>query len=141
MAALGRLISWTINLGDSVSGGNLASYGSRFGYYTKVGNLVTVEGRMVDINTSGMTSGNQLSILGLPYATHSTGSMATGNVRLDRFSFDSSTVNLSVLVGNADDYAALYETRSGLTDAAILVSAITSGNADLSFSITYRVSV
>lgn len=131
--------AWTINLSDATSGGNLASFSSRFGYYTKVGNLVTVEGRMIDIDTTGMTGGNQLIIQGLPFSAHSTGSMAAGNVRLDRFNLDSNTRNVSVLVNNSSNNGELYETRSGLTDSTILVSAVSSEFADLFFSLTYRV--
>jgi hypothetical protein len=75
--------TWTPVVADASSGGNES--GSSFsGYYTKIGNLIFVNCSLGNIDTTGLTSGNDVYIRGLPYASKS-GTYSSGSV-FGRFS-------------------------------------------------------
>ena len=125
--------TWTPVVADAASGGN-ASATAFSGNYTKIGNVVTVTAACVNINTSGLTAGNVAYIRGLPFASgdivgstgYFTGSAFTASVSI-------SATPLAVLGDNG-------QTVLNLNDgSAILVSDLTSGAADIWFTLTYNV--
>jgi hypothetical protein len=62
--------TWTPVVADASSGGNTSA--SVFsGDYTKVGNLVFVNCSLANIDTTGLTAGNDLYIQGLPFSPKS----------------------------------------------------------------------
>jgi hypothetical protein len=75
--------TWTPVVADASSGGN-ASSSSFSGDYTKIGNLVFVTCSLANIDTTGLTSGNDVYIRGLPYTSKS-GTFSSGSI-FGRFS-------------------------------------------------------
>ena len=65
---------FTITARDATSGGNATTTNANC-FYTKVGRLVTVQVRIANIDTTGMTSSNQFYMTGLPFTSADT----TGN--------------------------------------------------------------
>ena len=129
--------TFTASVFDAVSGGNEASNSASSGSYTKIGNVVTVYISIIDINTTGLTSGNQVYI-SLPFAIGSNSSC--GNVILDGFTFPSGTTFVSAQGFTGQSRCSLRATRDGSSDTSVLVSGISSGTADVSYlQLTYTV--
>ena len=121
--------TWTVTLFDDITGGN-ASPTTSTGYYKKIGNLVTASFVLLNIDTSGMTSGNEL-YFSLPVPAAATLGIAAGNVILSDFTLSSgrTQVALRVLANTArGDFRGF---GSGVTDGPLLVSAITTGVSDI----------
>ena len=59
--------TWTPTF--STNSGNAASASSVFGTYTKIGRLVTLNGVINNVNTSGTTGTSQFHVTGMPYTT------------------------------------------------------------------------
>jgi len=126
--------TFTPVLADASSGGNEAT-ASASGRYTKVGRLVNVMLQFIDINTTGLTSGNQIFITGLPFTA------------VNIYSFTPVTINVSnttLTEGDArgsvhhnSSYISLSEgTTSG--GAALTVGDLASGAADIYISVSYE---
>ena len=123
--------TWTPVVADAASGGN-ASATTLYGNYTKIGNVVTVTAACVNINTSGLTAGNTVFVRGFPFATADivgataffTGAVYTGAVTI-------SAPPIVVIEDNG-------KTAASFSDGSvILVSDLTSGAADIWFTLTY----
>ena len=130
--------SFTPVIADAVSGGNVASgYGNQYGYYTKVGRLVTCVFDLTNIATVGMTSANDIFIRDLPF----TAASHTGNLQFTApvIGGGSMTSALSLYAGLQDNGSAVKLINSNQTSisAFLNVSNINSGATDLRFSITY----
>jgi hypothetical protein len=126
--------TWTPVLADAVTAGNTATM-TADGRYTKIGRLITVECRMLDIDTTGMTAGNSIFIRGLPEAV-SVNSRAIGSVNLDRVNF----TNYVVVIGGAStSYALLSDQIDSAQDVVLTVAAITSTGSDISFTLQYTI--
>jgi hypothetical protein len=126
--------TWTPVLADAVTAGNTATM-TADGRYTKIGRLITVECRMLDIDTTGMTAGNNIFIRGLPEAV-SVNSRATGSVSLDRVNF----TNYVVVIGGAStSYALLSDQIDSSQDLVLTVAAITSTGSDITFTLQYTI--
>jgi hypothetical protein len=119
-------------LADAATAGNTATM-TADGRYTKIGRLITVECRMLDIDTTGMTAGNNIFIRGLPEVV-SANSRAIGSVSLDRVNF----TNYVVVVGGANtSYALLSDQIDSDQDVVLTVAAITSTGSDITFTLQY----
>ena len=130
--------TWTPVPADAASGGNTGTTASNVGLYTKVGNTVYVQLGMLNINTTGLTAGNDFFIQGLPFTAGNTTltSYATGAcVPSGNISYTG-----EVVVGITDNTSAirLIETASGSSLDYILVSELTSGASDIWASLVYR---
>lgn len=126
--------TWTPDPQDS--SGNSGSAGTASGYYTKIGNVVFATVLLENINTSGLTSGQDFRIYGLPYTSASlVGSQIfTGAARMNNVTF-SGNPNLAIL--DNTDYIRIVESISGSASDFVVVSEITSGTADIYGTITY----
>jgi len=130
--------SWTVDLQDS--SGNSATGINGNGRYIKVGNLVTVWGRFNDPDVTGLTSGDDVRIYGLPFTSSNftgTGMQFIGSVRMENVAFSSSPdgyVNTNIAEG--DTYIKLVETRNDAIDDFIVVSQI-SATSEMFFTATY----
>jgi hypothetical protein len=126
--------TFTPILSDAITGGNVSS--STFtGYYTKIGNLVHCRMAMFNINTTGMTAGNNLYMQGLPF-TVAAGAINLGSCFLDRINFSGFVVSQApanysyILFNNMIDSA---------SEGILKVSSITaSTGSDISTSITFN---
>jgi len=63
--------TWTPVVADAATGGNTAASATTSGTYTKVGRLVKVDFTVSGVDTTGMTSSNDLHIRGLPFTSNS----------------------------------------------------------------------
>lgn len=136
---------WTPVIADASSGGNTGSGTTVQGYYTRIGNKVTVSGICTNIDTSGMTASNDLFIRGLPFqsgyasGTNANLGRASGSCVLDQFNIDASCYGVVPMVFAGETYFNLMEMQDANNDDVVLVSEVTSGSADLFFTITYFV--
>lgn len=128
--------TWTVNLYDAVSGGNVSAT-SVTGYYTKVGNMVSCwfDG-LNNISTAGMTGANTLYI-SLPFTP---GVRAIGSICLDSFTYPASRVQANCFVVASQARARILASASGQTATGFTVASITTGTSDITdFQLTYRV--
>jgi hypothetical protein len=130
--------SFTPVIADAASGGNVASgYGNQYGYYTKVGRLVTCVFDLTNIATVGMTNANDIYIRDLPFTAsgHSGAPQFTAPV----IGGGSMTSALSLYAAIQDNFSSVRLINSNQTSASAFlnVSNISSGATDLRFSITY----
>jgi hypothetical protein len=125
--------TWTVQIFDAVSGGNLSATTST-GYYTKTGRTVSIWFQLININTSGLTAANVLHFT-LPFTNNS--SMAgRGMVTTERVSF---TGYATAQVTSGASRGLLINNASAADDATIIVSSFTSGSADIGMQMTYFV--
>ncbi len=127
--------TWTPVPADALSGGNTGTASTATGTYTKVGNLVNVIGVLVNINTSGLTAGNNFCIQGLPYSS--------SDVPLTSAFFISGGVYVSAITKSSNLVTFLGDNGSSafnlIDDGGyIVVSDLTSGAADVYFSFSYQ---
>jgi hypothetical protein len=133
--------TWTPVFSDANSGGNtaVANAGKR-GVYTKIGNQVTVSCSAGNLDTTGMLSVNDLRIQGLPFTPKSYVSPNhywLGGTRLGAISFNTNGF-VTAYVSDALTYVRLGETVSGSSIDNITISELSSGAADIDFTITYH---
>ena len=94
--------TWTPVVKDAAAG-NAATAAASGGLYTRVGKLVTVTVRLININTTGLTGTNQIYITGLPFASKSdVKAIASGAV--SAVSVASTTGNLIAYMDNNVSY-------------------------------------
>jgi hypothetical protein len=130
--------TWTAKLYDASSGGN-ASATTATGYYTKIGNQVTLTvGNFNNIDTTGMTAGNFIRMGDLPFTPtyNSAGSMTVGT-----WNFDAGyTALIPVTVGTSARLA-FWQVGDNVAEVVgIGVGALTSGTSDIGrMTITYFV--
>ena len=119
---------------DDPIAGNTATM-TADGRYTKIGRVITVECRMLDIDTTGMTAGNNIFIRGLPESL-SVNSRAIGSVSLDRVNFTNYVV---VKGGSNASYALLSDQIDSAQDAVLTVASILATGSDITFTLQYTV--
>ena len=130
--------TFTPVVADASSGGNVASVGTKVGFYTKIGRLVNVSIQLANINTTGLTSTGQLYIRGFPYASASTSAhYADGVCRLHGFDISNTRSSVTATMTNSDSWCRLFEWGDGTSDAPILVGAVINSASDAYISITY----
>ena len=127
---------WSPVVRDASSAGNTGG-GTIKGFYTKTGRTVFINFSVSNLDTTGMTSGNDLFITGLPYAvaTLSGTNYFTGALVMHTVT---TAGNQAAAIQDATDYVKLYETISGAAFEFIKVSDISSGVSDIRFSLTYE---
>ena len=130
--------TWTPEIADANTGGNTGTASTIEGAYTKIGRMVALTFRALDIDTTGMTTPNGLRIRGLPFTSGSgIKGIAEGTVRLDGFNVSDSTVNLSVQILSGSSYLLIRQTRDNDTDSSVTVGMANSGSADIFGTLTY----
>jgi len=129
--------TWTPVLSDAISAGNNATITVDGANYAKWGRLVNLNFSILNIDTTGMTAGNTLYILGLPFA-NSSGSLSSnasrGPVSVTNTTYGSSPV-LRTTNGTSHIRISSAVTAGGLT--SLTVGDLTSGTSDIWGSITY----
>lgn len=127
-------ISFTPEIADAETGGNVGSAGTTAGFYTVLGSRVIGSVRLIDIDTTGLTGGNNLWIRGFPES--STG--VAGRMHSNAFISDVtvSGTPLARLSGGATGLRIWDTGASGFVN----VSAYTSGSADVEFNFAYEIS-
>ncbi|BAQ90838.1 hypothetical protein [uncultured Mediterranean phage uvMED] len=127
--------TWTPLPADASSGGNTASAGTATGHYTKIGRIVHCEFTLVNINTTGMTSGNDFFIQGLPFAVATHASHAHGSVALENVNFSGEYVTISPAGGTSAIRLAEVPDNSNID--IVMVSEINDDSADIYGHFTY----
>jgi len=129
--------TFTPVLADASTGGNAAS-GTSVGEYTKIGQQVFLSIHFYNINTTGLTSGNDIFIQSLPFTSKSiTGSaFYTGTMYSSVLSF-TSTENCYPIINDNTSFLRLGFNRDGAGFDAQQINGITSGQTDISINISY----
>ena len=125
---------WTPVIADAASAGNegTATVDAR---YTKVGNVVTLVCAINNIVTTGLTSGNDLFITGLPYTSYnlSTAGQIAGAVAVNNITFSG---YVTAVLPDNQTYIKLRESATGTAGDFVTVGELSS-SADIYFSHTY----
>ena len=128
--------TWTPVAADAVSGGNESSQ-TAHGYYVKVGSMVYVHFNISNINTTGLTSGNNLYFTGLPFAAKSVTGNAkyTGTAHMSLVTFSGSPM---LNVNENQTAVSILEVISGSGADNVKVSQINSGASDVHGNLCYQ---
>jgi hypothetical protein len=121
--------TWTPVIADAASGGNTATLSSATGNYTKIGNLVRVQGRIQMSSKGSMTSGNNVHVRGLPFVSannntnRSVGSMLAENCTFSGFLVSAGNANESHLIfqQTASNTASISLTVANITDSFFVI--------------------
>jgi len=114
---------------DASSGGNTAAPRTATSYYTRIGRMVHCEFTLVNINTTGMTSGNDFFVQGLPYTVANHAGHAHGSVALENVNFTGEYVTISPSGGTTAIRFAEIPDNSNID--IVLVSEINDDSADI----------
>ena len=129
----------TLSFADANSGGNTASSGTVTGLYTKTGQQVFVQFRFVNINTSGMTGGNNAYVQGLPFAGKASQDYrSAGTVWWQQITGGTDEESLTITtIQDSTTMAFVWSNSEGAGGGNVLVSQFDSGQADVMVSIVY----
>jgi len=126
--------TWTPNPQDSSGNSGTASIAN--GNYTRIGNLVLLSFALENIDTTGLTAGQDFRIVGLPYNSASipAAQYFTGSLRANFVTF---TGGVSLHLLDSTNFLRIGEIASGAATDYVTVSEIASGTADIYGSIMY----
>ncbi len=126
--------TWTPVVSDATSGGNTGTATVAYATYTKVGNLVHLKARLLNMNTTGMGSGN-IYVQGVPYAADGDGD---GLASTSFFTAAANSLGIVPSIDNGASHIKLKEVVSGGVYINADSSQFASGTADLWITITYH---
>jgi hypothetical protein len=127
--------TWTPVIAGSTSGDTGSSSGTT-GFYQKIGSTVHIYGYIDGINTTGI-SGSNAFIQGIPFAVSGTGThFPLGSAASSQISYTN-----TILIQGRDNTSALGIVEASPSDFSLAeISYITSGSADIFFSLMYTTS-
>ncbi len=127
--------NFTPEVADALSAGNTGSAGTAQGQYTKIGRLVSLSFRLINIDTTGLTAGNDFYIRDFPFAIEGTfvqiGIVTTVNITFAGF--------LSLYGPGSATFVRMCESISGAGQDFTIISQIADDTADLRSSFTYNI--
>ena len=130
--------TWTMSIRDSESTPNVSSTTNVNCQYVKVGDTVTIQGQLVDINKGSLAS-SSLKITGLPFSIKNTGATRPhGSIQVNNIT--STLVNNGLFVQGqpASSYCLIKSNSSGGLVSNLTGNTLDSGNtSDIFFSLTY----
>jgi len=130
--------TWTPTITGATTAGTY-TYTSNLGYYTRVGNVVTIQFSIWDINASSAGSGD-LKINGMPFPTRNVGYATNiGVVGTDSIDYNGYERALFMRANDNLSHMNLYEVRDNATDVTVPVTAIASGTSDIYGTMTYLI--
>jgi hypothetical protein len=131
--------TFTPVIADAATGGNTGTASQAYGYYTKVGRNVTIHLNMTDIDTTGLTAGNDVYIQGLPFTSLAVTGLITynGSIWGALINLESATPYLVPAVADGQSAILLKEWGDNLGTDNLIVSELTSGSSDLNISLSY----
>jgi hypothetical protein len=135
---LGRLQTFTPVVADASTGGNVATPSTVFGYYYVVGKMCFVHMQVTNLVTTGMTSGNDVFIRGLPIAAAQLAGTQQQNGIVKTSSVTFSGVPVAQ-ISDAETWVKIFDQQSGVTGAFLTCGALTSGQADLFITMAYMI--
>ena len=131
-------ISGTFTPGLEDNSGNAASIGTATGRYMRVGDRVYVEVILSGVDTTGLTGTDLLRITNLPFTSRAgTSGAATGPVRANNVTFSGNSLIVKPVSNTT--YLRLISSISGANGSTVKVSGLTSGSADIYFSLWYEI--
>jgi hypothetical protein len=129
--------TWTPVVADASSSGNTGTFLNRDAYYQKIGKLATIVLDIRNLDTTGMTAGNDLFIRGLPFAARSVTNFTLqrgGGVALTDITYSGQS---SISIDDNTDYFRIFNSVSAGVGANLLVSSVTSGQGDVFACFSY----
>jgi hypothetical protein len=126
--------TWSPVISDATSGGNTGTATVAYATYTKVGNLVHIKARLLNMNTTGMGSGN-IYVQGVPFAADGDGE---GVATTSYFTASANSLGITPSIDNSASHIKLKEVISGGVYTNADSSQFTSGTGDLWITITYH---
>ena len=124
--------TWTPEIADASSGGNVATIGTTYASYTKIGNTVVLHLAALDINVTGLTAGNILFIRGLPFLSANNPRVhSAGSIIVDRIGATGSYVNPYVEYNRTFMVLQASSVSAAVQDAPVLVSGVGSPGSDI----------
>ena len=120
---------------DAIAG-NAATVTNTHGRYTKIGRTVSLTVTFEQINTTGLTAGNQIHLTGLPFTVSSSTPAHYPTASVQKLSTTATAGSLSAIAIQGASYMLFYnETTTGRSSA--IVSQMTSTTAGFNISLTY----
>ena len=128
--------TWTPVLADASSGGNTSSTTyTNGGKYTKIGRKITIQAKCLNIDTTGLTAGNDVFVQGVPY-TSMAGVESVGPSTVNaNWSSNTTWVNSSMLENDA--FVRFHESADNVSRDYLRWTEINDGTGDIIFSLTY----
>lgn len=127
--------TFTPVLSDAQSAGNTATVGTTVGDVIRTGDLVWINIRFINIDTTGMTGGNDLFIQDLPNTSVSTQS-CQGQVLTDAVTFAGNYLVCRVLPNTT--VGKITRVTSNAADDDLTVAAINGATSDIFLTMTYQ---
>ena len=128
--------TFTPQIWDADSGGNQGTLTTSVGVYTRVGDLVTVKIKIIGVDSTGMTAGNNAYFRGLPFASADDSCNSIGTAHLGLVDFLDAEYNTTIVPANTSFFR-IHRNRSNSVTAAYQVSSFDS-TSDIRVSFTYR---
>jgi len=128
--------TWLGAVADAESGGNESSTDVN-GTYVKIGKIVYVQFNVSNINTTGMTAGNEVYITGLPFTSKSVTGNAkyTGTAHMSVVAFEQAPI---LDMNESATVLRIGEVRNGAGVDHVVVSQLTSGSSDIHGNLVYQ---
>lgn len=138
-----QLLNWyeegtfTPVIADAATGGNAGTADFTFAHYTRIGRQVFFNINLVNINTSGLTAGNNLFLRALPFTSASYCNGFSNMAAVTNFTYAGTEVNAEVYSGAS--YIRFFDVKSATALTQLKVSAITSGSCNIYINGMYEV--
>lgn len=127
--------TWTPGVEGLVTPGTY-TVAAAVGTYTKIGNQVTIVGR-IDTITETVAGSSSVQITGLPFASANYGVYSIGTIELSNWNIDNATNSLNTFALNNATKLYIRETRDGLAIANVNLADLVSGSSSIRLTMTY----
>ena len=124
----------TCKVSDALGSGNESTTTCSEARYTKIGRVVFFHMRWSNIVTTGMTSGNQVHIHGLPFTASGANWIPVSCWHQSLTGLESDLVSVVGRVYYGGTVIRMEQTTKSGTDSSLLVSNLSSGSSDLELS-------
>jgi hypothetical protein len=129
--------TWTPTVAGATSVGTY-SYYARYGYYTRIGNQVTLQFTIWNVTADSAGSGS-LIITGLPWPTRNQADTSNvGSVGVDTVTNAGST-HLFLRTAHNASHVEIWKSADGAADDKVAVTDVSSGTTDIYGQITYLI--
>ena len=125
--------TFAMELADAATAGNVSATAAT-ATYARIGNMVFVSVRFIDINTAGLTAGNDVYLRGLPF-TGSTANFGGGTIYANNLAFTGQLT--PILNAAAPSTLSIAKMTTGATVTFVKASDITTGVTDLFLNFWY----
>ena len=129
--------SWTPVFEGATSAGTY-TYGTQFGRYIQIGNMITATCNLINITTSSAGSGT-IQITGLPSASSASKGIHVGSCTVTRFNTTTGVMNLTCEIAAGTAVIAIKQNVDGSSSGDLEVTDKIDNLADIRLTITYFV--